>query len=129
MKAPIERRRYARFQVLGLSAYVVLTNHWPGSAIRGDILDIGMGGVSFQYVAREEQAHNSSQLHILLTDGSLHLAGLPLDTVVSDSQMKSASPTGFVSRRCGVQFGALTHDQKCELRCFIQSHTTADPEA
>ena len=127
-KELVEQRRHARFQVPILSAYVLLTRGGPCSPIVGNIVDIGMGGVSFRYIAREEPPHKLSYLDILLPDGSFHLDRMPVGTVSSDFEVENERSAHFFTRRCRVKFGALTDHQKSGLTHFIRTHTTADPE-
>ena len=129
MKQLVEQRRHPRFQVPILSAYVVVTRHGPRSPIVGNIVDIGMGGVSFRYITREERPYESSHLDILLPDGSFHLDRVPVRTVSSDIEVENETAANISTRRCSVKFGDLTDEQKSDLTHFIQTHTTADPES
>jgi hypothetical protein len=128
MKELLEQRRHARFRVPLLSAYVVLPRRGPRSPIVGNIVDIGIGGVSFRYIAGDERPHKSAFLDILLPDRSFHLDNMPVRTVSSDFPVDNETPVCFSARRCGVTFGDLTDDQKSDLTYFIRTHTTADPE-
>ena len=127
MKRVGEQRQFARFQVPGLSAYAVLRPRWPRPPIMGDIIDIGSGGLSFRYTGKKEQSIQSSELDILLTDGSFYLNKVPLKTV-SEVEIDADTSLGYSTRRCCVQFGDLTDDQRSDLRYFIRSYTSADPE-
>jgi len=129
MKEVVEQRRHARFRVPVLSAYVMLPRPGPRSPIVGNIVDIGMGGVSFCYITRDERPYSSSHLHILLPDRSFLLDSMPVRTVSSDFQLEHQTPVNISTRRCGVTFGDLTDDQKWDLTYFIRTLTTADPEA
>ncbi|MDY6953979.1 MAG: hypothetical protein SWE60_20945 [Thermodesulfobacteriota bacterium] len=127
MKRLGEQRQFARFEVPGFSAYAVLRLKWPRSPILGDIIDIGSGGLSFRYTAKKRQPIQSSELDILLTDGSFYLNKVPLKTV-SEVEIDADTSLGSSTKRCCVAFGDLTADQKSELRYFIRSYTSADPE-
>ena len=129
MNEMVEQRRHARFRVPVLSAYVMLPCPGPRSPIVGNIVDIGMGGVSFCYITRDERPYSSSHLHILLPDRSFLLDSMPVRTVSSDFQLEHQTPVNISTRRCGVTFGDLTDDQKWDLTYFIRTLTTADPEA
>lgn len=129
MKEPGEQRQYARFHVPGEMGYAVVKRGWLRSPMIGDIVDIGMGGMSFRYIAGGKSLSKPSHLDILLTDGSFHLDGMPLDTFSWDLEMEGERSSGFTTKRCGVKFGDLTDKQECGLRYFIQRYTTADPEA
>ena len=63
-KALVERRQYPRFQIPGLMAYAVVKRGWLRSPVMGDIVDIGMGGMSFCYVARGKSLSKPSHLDI-----------------------------------------------------------------
>ncbi len=125
---PFEQRQYTRFQVPASAAYAVVKRPWPRSPVIGGILDISMGGLAFEYVAKEKETTPSSQLDILFTDGTFHLDELSLKTI-SDLETESPAPVGFASRRCHVQFKNLTDDQMLGIMYLIQTHTMADPES
>jgi len=127
MKQAAEQRQFARFQVPGLSAYAVVRGNWPRPPVMGDIIDIGSGGLSFRYTGEKKQSIQSSELDILLTDGSFYLNKVPLKKV-SEVEIDADPSFGILTRRCCVQFGDLTDDQESDLRYFIRSYTTADPE-
>jgi len=129
MNDVVEQRRHARFRVPLLSAYVMLPRPGSHSPIVGSIVDIGMGGVSFCYIAGDERPDASSHLDILLPDRSFHLDSMPVRTVSSDFQLEHQTPVHVAARRCGVTFGEMTDDQKLDLTYFIQTLTAADPEA
>jgi c-di-GMP-binding flagellar brake protein YcgR len=128
-KELVERRQYARFHIASLMGYAVVKRGWLPFPVMGNIVDISMGGVSFHYVARGKPRYKPSQLDILMTDGSLHLDRVPLETFSWDFEMETERSVGFTTRQCGVKFGNLTDGQKWALRHFIQFHTTADSEA
>jgi hypothetical protein len=109
--------------------YAVVKRGWLRSPVMGDIVDIGMGGMSFRYIAKGKSLSKPSHIDILLTDGSFHLDRVPLDTSSWDFETDSETSVRFPTKRCGVKFGDLTDNQKSALRYFIQFHTTADPEA
>jgi len=127
MKTVREQRQFARFQVPGLSAYAVVRGNWPRPPVMGDIIDIGNGGLSFRYTGKKEQSIQSCELDILLTDGSFCLNKVPLKTV-SDVEIEADTSPGVSTKRCCVQFGDLTDEQESDLRYFIRSYTSADPE-
>ncbi len=128
MEEIVSERRYARFRVPSDSAYAVFRRHWLRSSIMGDIVDISLDGLCFRYIASEKSSHRSSHIDILLTDGSFCLNKIQVRTI-SDFEMDGKTSGGFKTRQCGVQFGNLTDNQKSDLRYFIQTYTTADPEA
>ena len=52
---------------------------------------------------------------------------VPVNTI-SDFKIESQTSFGLETRRRGVQFRNLTDNQRSDLRYFIQTYTTADPE-
>ena len=121
-KELVERRRHKRFEIPSYSAYAVFRRHWPRSSIMGNIVDISLGGLSFQYIGSEKCSYRSSDMDILLTDGSFYLNRVRVNAI-------SDLSVGLETRQCSVQFGDLRDNQKSDLRYFIQTYTTADPEA
>ena len=128
MEEIVNQRRWMRFQVPSDSAYTVFKCHRFRPSLMGNIVDIGLGGLSFRYFADEKCSSILSQIDILLTDGSFHLNKVHVKTI-SDFAIEGATSAGFEARQCGLQFGDLTDSQKSDLRYFIQTHTTADPES
>ena len=128
MKEIVYQRRWSRFQVPSDSACTVFKCHRFRPSLMGNIVDIGLGGLSFCYISTEKCSLRSSHIDILLTDGSFHLNKVRVNTI-SDFEIDGETSVGFETRQCGVQFGDLTDNQKSDLRYFIQTHTTADPES
>jgi c-di-GMP-binding flagellar brake protein YcgR len=128
MKEILNKRRYVRFQVPAYSAYAAFRLHWPCSSIMGNIVDISLGGLAFRYIPSPKASNRSSHIDILLTDGSFCLNKVPVQTI-SDFEIDSETSIGLETRRCSVQFGDLTDNQKSDLRYFIQTYASADPEA
>ena len=118
------QRRHARFRVLR-DAFAALG---PDYIKVGQILDISMGGLAFRYIVPEEGPSNASELDIFLAGRTFYLYKLPFETV-RDSATNEAPFSSMNMKVSGLQFGDLTDNQKSNLRYFIQTHTTADPEA
>ena len=130
MKEIVNKRRYVRFQVSPDSVYAVFRRHWSRSSIMGSIVDISLGGLSFRYIAREKCSFRSSHMGILLTNGSFCLGfNKVLIKTILDFEIDGETSVGLETRQCSMQFGDLTDNQKSDLRYFIQTYTTADPEA
>jgi len=121
----VERRRHKRFKVRD-GAFVVLM---PPSTKLGQIIDISSGGLAFRYLSmeersKEERSNNLSNLDIFLTDNSFYLEEVPVINV-SDFQIAGKFPfSSITTRRQGVQFRELTHNQISRLEYFIRNHTT-----
>ena len=128
MKELVNQRRCARFRIPAYSAYAAFRRQWVRSSSMGRIADIGLGGLSFRYIASKEWSQMSSHIDILLTDGSFCLNKMRVKRIW-DLEIDGETSVSFETRQCGVQFGDLTDNQKSDLRYFIQTYTTADPEA
>lgn len=126
-KGVAERRQHKRFQVHD-GAFAVLR---PRSDILGQVIDIvgqivdvSKGGLMFRYIAGENRSHEPFKLDIVLAGDSFRLDKIPFKAA---SDMDMADPLSFTPttmRRQGVQFGALTHDQKAQLGYFIRNYAT-----
>ena len=121
-KEQVERRQHIRFQVRE-GAFVVLGPHFT---IVGEIIDVSKAGLAFRYITGEERSSQSSGLDILFAGGSYCLRNVPHKTV-SDFVMPNefATPSATTRRR-GVQFGKLTHDQIGDLKSFIGDYTKGE---
>ena len=128
LKEEVDQRRWARFPVPSESAFTVFKRHRFRPSLMGNIVDIGLGGLSFRYIADEKCSSRLSHIDILSTDGRFSLNKVKVKTI-SDFEISNEASAGFETRQCGVQFGDLTDNQKSDLRYFIQTYTTADPES
>jgi len=118
-----ERRKHKRFRVQN-GAFAVLTAFsWPHSTQKlGQIIDIGMGGLAFSYIASEEPSNGSLELSIFLAENRFHLRNIPFKTI-SDVETKKVPFSSITMKRSGVQFGELTPNQISQLKYFISNHT------
>lgn len=119
-KEIVERRKNERFRAKN-GAFVALRPHYTKL---GQISDIGINGLSFHYMAREERPNESSDiLDIVVTKGDFYLGKVPFETV-SDFEITKVPISSITIKRCSVRFGELSKDQKSRLEDFIQNHTT-----
>ena len=88
------------------------------------ILDISQGGLSYRYVAGQEQREEAAELEIVTRDTAFSLEKLPC-TPVSDSEIPGRAGLTRLRRR-GVQFGDLTKLQAERLDHLI-SFCSAGP--
>ena len=123
-----ERRQHERFRVHD-GAFVVLR---PQSDILGQVIDIvgqivdvSQGGLMFRYIAGENRSHEQFELDIVLAGDSFRLDEIPFKAASDMVMMDPLSLTPTTMRRQGVQFGALTHDQKAQLAYFIGNYATS----
>ena len=122
-----ERRQHKRFQVHD-GAFAVLR---PRSDIWGQVIDIvgeigdiSQGGLMFCYIAGENRSHEPFKLDIVLAGDSFRLDKMPFKAASDTDMADPSSFTPTTMRHQGVQFGALTHDQKAQLGYFIRNHAT-----
>lgn len=113
-----ERRQHRRFQV-PVGVFVTFS---PENSRLGEVVDISSGGLSFRYLATEEPPNGSYKLNIFRSEHDLYLNDMPFETV-SDFGTYEIPFVPVTMRRSGVQFRALTHNQRSQLEYFIQNHT------
>ena len=118
-KDPVERRKHARFRV-PKDACVALRSDYLRFA---QIERVSMDGLEFCYVADDGPVSEPFELDIFLAGGAFYLYKVPFKTL-SDCETGNDTPfPGLPVRRCGVQFGELTPNQKNMLEYFIHNHT------
>ena len=119
---PVDRRRQQRFDVRN-SAFVLLG---PDSTKLGALIDISMGGLSFNHMARKPPSNELYELDIFLIDQDFYLQQVPFN-IVWDCPTEENPLSSITMRRCGVQFGQMTHTQMSQLEYFIQAHCKTKP--
>ena len=116
-----EHRKHKRFQV-PQGAFV---GFGPHANKVGQIVDVSMGGLCYRYVGCGESS-DGSHLDIFVTDNDFYLGAVPFKTVC-DLQVADRAPASpMTMRRCGVQFGKLTHKQSAHMEYLIQQHTLGE---
>jgi hypothetical protein len=121
----IERRKHRRLQVQDI-AFAVLRDQ--GRQL-GQIMDISMGGLAFNYIAGGGNADSAFELDILLAYKGLYMKKIQFKTI-SDFQIANKSPfSPMTMRRHGVKFRKLTPKQTSMLKNFIQEHTVDNLDA
>ena len=118
-KGSVERRKHSRFRV-PKDACVALRSDYLRFA---QIERVSMDGLEFCYVADNGPVGEPFELDIFLAGGAFYLYKVPFKTL-SDYEMGNDTPfPGLPVRRCGVQFGELTPNQKNMLEYFIHNYT------
>ena len=121
----VERRKHTRLKVQG--GALAALSRFP--SVAGHIINISEGGLSFRYVASQQQSEESSRLSLQVVDRRFHFKTLPFKNVW-DFPMPDDFSFGSISiRYCGLEFGNLTDDEKDHLKYFIHNHTTPDRKA
>jgi hypothetical protein len=115
-----ERRRDKRFKVLD-GGVALVTPPGPHSTIVGNIIDISMNGLAFQYLSDKPIPAGATELTIASARDKFYLRGLPVKAI-SDFEIAKV-PFGSLSpRRHGLEFGDLTAEQASHLGNFIATH-------
>ena len=90
----------------------------------GQILDLGMRGLTFRYIAQRATSNESSELEIFTVDQNFFLRKIPF-TTISDHETADGIPFSPLRiRECSVKFGILTPLQKSQLAYFIENYRT-----
>jgi hypothetical protein len=129
-KTTVERRKHKRFLIpKNKSAFVELR---PPDNGMGRLIDISMGGLTFDYVATQRPSVKPTELNIFVANSGFRLSGIPIRSVW-DLHTYEIPTTPLHRRQCGVEFGHLTSYQKLQIESFIENHTVvaqceSDPE-
>ncbi len=117
-----ERREKARYRPQKLTFIAIK----PQFVKLGKILDISEGGLCFQYLVKDDQIGDAPALEadIFMSENGYYLPDVSCKMVWDTPiQQDMTFPSGFQSRRCGLQFGRLTKDQKGKLERFLKECT------
>jgi hypothetical protein len=89
----------------------------------GQITNISKDGLAFHYIDRQVGTNSLFKMDILFAGEAFYLDRL-LFKPVFDSLVETEIPlNSFTIRKCGVQFGELSHRQQSQLEYFICNHT------
>jgi hypothetical protein len=115
----LERRRHERFQV----PTGAVVGFGPRYFRLGRVINVGIGGLGYSYVAEEEFPNLSSELDIFSAAWDFYLYNIPFVTVwdvETDGMLYSSTKM----RRSGIQFRQLTSAQMSRLEYFIEKQVT-----
>ena len=112
-----EQRRHARFPAME-GVIVALKPH---ADILGQMIDISLDGLSFQYIdsALAAKHRPSSELMILLTKPRFLLDRIPYRTVTDFELANEFSFSSIPIRRRCVEFELMSLDKRSQLEDFI----------
>jgi hypothetical protein len=118
-----EQRKNVRFLVRD-NVIVALRNH---STKIGKVKDISKGGLSFEHIYEEDPAWEPPKKDIFLWVNEFRISRVPC-RVVYDIPVPTPSEyqlltIQLITRRCGVQFEALSEDQVAQLDFFLETYT------
>jgi hypothetical protein len=93
----------------------------------GKIIDIGEGGLAFEYITGEEVNNKPRQIDIFLVGTEFHLYKVQCKVIYSIDahvpKINNKLDKIFTTKRCGVQFEQLTKDYSALLKFFLKYHT------
>ena len=89
----------------------------------GQIKDISMRGLSFQYVNEDEQNGKVGELKIIIAGVGLFLDRVNAETITDVEVVNGFSVSPLRMRQTGIRFMNLSPQQKVQLGRFIRNHT------
>ncbi len=114
----IDRRKWKRHQVDKGTYKVFIPNH----SLIGTVLDVGSGGLSFEYIPCYSLIDEGSELEFYFHDGyRLHVPPVRCRIIYDrPERAKGSYYRIFEIRRCGVQFNPGELDLPASLRQLIE---------
>ena len=89
----------------------------------GQIINISENGLAFHYIDQQGASTSLFKMDILFAQEAFYLERL-LFKPIFDVEVESDIPlNSFKIRKCGVQFGELSSQQRSRLGYFIRNHT------
>lgn len=120
-----ERRFAKRFRAVD-GALAALS---PESGRVGQIHDISLHGLAFQYIADDStmaDLHGTVKLQIMFAGEGVWLEGLPVKRVADINVSADTSFSQLPLRQTCLQFTSLTATQKRRLQEFIRRYTSSN---
>jgi PAS domain S-box-containing protein len=114
-KALADRRREKRFQVRS-GALVKYNRH---ATKLGQTLDISVGGLAFNYVARRKLPQGSCVIEILFADYGFFLNDIGFETIW-DIKTRALPASSMAMRQSGVKFIGLSRHQEVQLAAIFR---------
>jgi hypothetical protein len=118
-----EQRKNIRFLVED-KIIVALRN---GSTKIGKVKDRSIGGLSFEHIYDEHLNLEPLKKEVFLWASAFSLSKIACrvvyDIPIGTPPEYESLPIRFITRRCGVQFGTLSEDQRTQLDFFLKTYT------
>ena len=119
-----EKRKYPRF-LAEEDAYAILGNHFNRV---GRLKDMSIAGLAFTHIEKtEDSVQEFSKATIFVSGSKFYLTDLACrmvyDSPLDETNNKRNFKTVFRTKRCGIQFAAITEYQLKKLKFFINHHT------
>ena len=125
-KRTIERRKHKRYKAVD-GAFAAIS---PNSHKIGQILDIGMGGLSFKYIDNGKTSHDmEAEERIFLSSMGFYVGDLPFKTISDYPVDDAPSFNGMKIRRRHIQFTDLSFKQLFDLDCYLRNNVSEPVES
>jgi hypothetical protein len=119
----VEKRRYKRYRAKENA--IVEPESKSGSP--GQIIDIGLDGLSYQYLPNGKPTKDSFTLDIIVTRNGFHLKKIPVKKISDFYLFHNEALLNLVMmRRASVQYANLTKEKRSKLEHFIQHYTNGE---
>lgn len=114
-----ERRRHQRFGIKDIAFAIIRSE---GEEELGQIVNISMGGLAFQYFIGNREFQKAERLDVLLADSGVQIENVGF-CVVDDHELVNELPFSSITKReQRVFFNELNDLQRQELDSFIRRH-------
>ena len=122
-----ERRRNARLNPKELTFVVVR----PEFSRSGELLDISRDGLCFQYLRRLNPRGDVAtplRIDIFTINNGYYLPKVPCTLIYDVEEKKGPTlfPMRLEFRRCGLQFGKLSHEQTRQVELYLNHYTVKE---
>lgn len=115
----LERRKHERLKAKEGTFAVVVS----GKSKLGQVKDISMGGLTFQYVDSGEPVDVSSEIELFSSVYDFHLKKLKVKSVEDLAVDNTVPFSSLPIRQLRIQFGTMTSDQLRLLDFFLRRYT------
>ena len=120
----IEQRKHVRFP-LEHDTFAALGNEYDRV---GRVIDMSMGGLSFEYIIGENIKLNSTKIDIFLIGNIFHLYNISCkiiyDIKIHEPYVNSNYIKTLTTKRCGLKFSKLSKDDLLHLKLFIENYSS-----
>jgi hypothetical protein len=115
----IERRQHPRYAIKDVAFAILRTDE---DEELGQITNISLGGLAFQYFVGNRRLHSAEKLDVLLADNGLHVDNIRFE-LVDDYELTNELPFSSITKReQRVRFESLTDMQQSGIHEFIKGH-------
>lgn len=115
-----ERRRHPRFRVKE-GAFAVIS---PYPRKLGQIIDISIGGLLFEYIDSQNEKDTTKEKAIFLSSLHRYVSDLQFKTIEDFVAKDHPSFSSLKMRKRRVEFDNLSFIQLLELDCFLKANAT-----